>query len=177
MSKQLKEFILFAKSEAVVSDEVSGKIRDQIHNRLSPSQRELFLKILLIHVCVSIASLTICPQFGFGSWLWRGHGLMGLFMGWGEVGCALGCGATFLGFSCMGIGVMLSPAELKSLQKTGLFYLFILSALSLMGLMVAGGQSFSIFSIFWFFGAFLGGILLGVCGINIRKYSSLSFSE
>lgn len=177
MNKYLKEFVLFAKSEAVVPEKVSDEIMGKIHNQLSPSQSKLFFKVLLIHFCVSLASLTICPQFGIGSWLWRGHGLMGLFMGWGEVGCALGCGATFLGFSCLGVGWVLSTAELKSLQRTGLFYLFILSALSLMGLMLVGRQPPSFFSLFWFIGAFLGGVLLGACGLRIRKYSTLSFTE
>jgi hypothetical protein len=174
MNKNLKEFLFFLKSEAEVPKEVSGQILSAVHAQLSPSQSKLFSKIILIHLGVSLASLTVCPQFGFGSWLWKGHGLMGIFMEWGEVGCALGCGATFLGFSCLSLAWVLSTAEIKSLRRTGLFYVFILSALSLMGLMLLGGQTTPLFAIFWLFGAILGGLGLGVIGIKIRKYGTFS---
>jgi len=168
MDKKMKEFLEFLQSDASVPDSISEKVWQTVKKDLHPSSLLIFVKLLLIHLVVGTATLFVCPQFGNGAWLWKGHGLMGIFMKWGTVGCALGCGATFLGFSLLIGGFLLKASELKKLRSTVGIQVFLLSALSLMLLMLLGTDSGWEFASLWLVGAFLGGLASGLLGGSLK---------
>lgn len=67
----------------------------QMKKRISPTLKEVLPKFLSAQVVATLATLSVCPQFGIGP-IGGGHGIGHYFMRFGEAGCAAFCGMVFL---------------------------------------------------------------------------------
>lgn len=63
--------------------------------RISPTLKEVLPKFLSAQLIATLATLSVCPQFGIGP-IGGGHGIGHYFMRFGEAGCAAFCGMVFL---------------------------------------------------------------------------------
>lgn len=67
----------------------------QMKRRISPTLKEVLPKFLSAQLIATLATLSVCPQFGIGP-IGGGHGVGHYFMRFGEAGCAAFCGMVFL---------------------------------------------------------------------------------
>lgn len=78
-----------------LSKEKELSFLNQMKRRISPTLKEVLPKFLGAQVIATLATLSICPQFGIGP-IGGGHGIGHYFMRFGEAGCAAFCGMVFL---------------------------------------------------------------------------------
>ena len=156
----MREFDGFMNAEpanppAGVSESLLARVRADLH----PSPWLVFVKLSLIHFVTALATLSICPQFGFRL-LGQGPGLMGYFMRWfGEVGCMLACGFFFLGTSIAVAIVVLRPEEIAVIRRRRLFELGALTLLSIGFFLMVDVAAVLEFYLAWAAGSLVGGIL------------------
>ena len=84
-------------------------------------------------------------------------GLMSIFMEYGPIACAAGCGSVFLGTSFFLIGLFLRPEEYRKVQHLKLLNVTVLAALSYGVLMILGAEGGGVEYLFWIVGAITGG--------------------
>jgi len=147
---------------------ISESILSRVSRDLNPSSWNVFAKLAVIHVGMSLVTLSVCPQFGFRI-LGEGMGLMRLFMVFGEYGCIVACGFFFLGMSLLAATLILRPEEIKVIRKNKFSELAVLTFLSLgFFLMIDAEVVFGI-AVAWFFGSLAGGFALLEAGWALRR--------
>ena len=144
LTDELAEFLQFpeSKSDEEAVPPLSETLRRQVRADLHPSVLRIGLKLLGVYGSAGALTMTVCPQFGVGP-LGGGHGLMGVFMEFGYLACAAGCGSFFMGSIVLAALMILNRDELRVVrqQGAGVGYLSALSALSLALFMVIGNAS------------------------------------
>jgi hypothetical protein len=137
---------------------ISERIFARVHMDLNPSAWKVFSKLSVIHFVTALATLSVCPQFGFRLF-GQGMGLMGYFMHLGEVGCTVACGTFFLGSSVLVAMMLLRPEEIRAIRSHRLLGLGALTLLSV-GFFIMLQADFVLgFYLAWAVGSLLGGIL------------------
>jgi hypothetical protein len=120
-----KEFSEFNQTEspalpttaATTSDaEMMSRVQSHIHGLLNPSLTLIFSKLLVIHLVVAAATLSVCPQFGFRL-IGSGNGLYDVFMHLGHTACMILCGVFFLGTSFFVAPLFLTLDESRRLER------------------------------------------------------------
>ena len=96
-------------------------------------------------------------------------GLMGYFMHFGDIGCALLCGSLFLGTSMGVAAFLLSPEEIRVAQKARIRNITVLTSLSYGLLMLMGGEIEFTYSLFWLLGGIIGGSSTLTWLPNVKK--------
>lgn len=169
------EFKKFVEASAVPSEGVSKKILGEVRAQLNPSLFTILLKFSVIHAISGGTTLLFCPQLGVGP-VFGEHGIMGLFMIFGPVGCAMACGGFFLGSSFFLSALLLKPEELRRVKNLELVHVTFFAAISYALLMFLGARNESFEFLFWLFGAVFGGFAFFEIGrwFRFRKYQ---FSE
>jgi hypothetical protein len=173
---ELSEFLAYP-SSSEQHEGVPPQLLQQIRRDLSPKPYQIGLRLAAIHAIAGGATLLVCPQFGVGPW-GGGHGLMGFFMQWGDLACALGCGAFFASLTAIATLFFLSRDELRILKSQGWAYYSGLMALSVGVLMLLGdgAQPSLDYIIPWFFAAVGMGQLLSQVGRPSSRGLSRNFS-
>lgn len=167
--KWIEEFQRFVNSSETPSDVVSQDVLSNIYGRLTPSYAKVFSKMLLIHVLSAGVTLLFCPQLGVNSYF-GGHGLMALFMSFGPIACAAGCGSVFLGTGLFLIGLLMKPEELRRVKHLRLLNVTVLAALSYAALMLLGAEAESSEYLFWLLGGIFAGRLFLEFGSKLRLH-------
>jgi hypothetical protein len=165
------DFLDFQSSEiSIPPDHLSQRILRNVQIDLNPSVWRVFARLALIHFCVGLMTLSICPQFGF-KLLGNDVGLMGVFMHFGPYGCGIGCGSFFLGTSILIASFLLRIEELRQFKKNSFLVVGALVLLS-MGffIMLDAPKILFGFAIAWLLGSFLMGISLVeiVCAVRLK---------
>ncbi len=127
--KHQEEFRQFQAGEASAPSPLSD-VFSEVHRDLNPPALLVFTKLLGIHAVTSVATLAVCPQFGFRTF-GEGMGLMHYFMGFGEYGCLVACGIFFTGMSLLIAGIVLRGEELRTIRQNRAVGMAALTLLSL----------------------------------------------
>lgn len=162
------EFQEFAQSDEMSPPPgVSRSILDQVRQELNPGVIPVFSKLLFIHALTSIATLSVCPQFGFRV-LGEGMGLMHWFMRFGEHGCLVACGTFFLGTSALIASFALRPEEVRKIREHRGLGIATVTLVSL-GFFLMWDLEFVLsLTLAWFLGAWLGAGVLLELGWRLR---------
>ncbi|MBU6376739.1 MAG: hypothetical protein KGQ59_12125 [Bdellovibrionales bacterium] len=113
------------------------RLKPIIEVDLRPKKTRVALKVSLIHLIASVASLLICPQFGVSP-LGGDTGVMTFLMNWGWAACAAGCGAIFMTGTGSLTALLLNPDEKRvfgNLQGWTFSALAVVSWATLMAIM------------------------------------------
>lgn len=158
------EFLEFLRAPAVQPPQwLSERILAFVHAALNPSPWAVFSKLALIQVFTGALVLSICPPFGINLGI-LGHGMMHLFMRFGEEVCAVACGALLTISSALVASIVLRPAELRVIRRNELLQFLTLSLVSLGGLICMGASVILGFGLLWLLGATMGGLVtLEIC--------------
>lgn len=154
-------------------DRTLPKIHEQVSHDLNPSVKNIALKLGAIHLAVGTGSLAFCPQFGLSlssSHAPGAHRLDHLFMSFGETGCAIACGAFFLGLSLLAAALFLRPEEIRAFRKNWALQISLLGSSSFAVFICFGQVAFNGFALWWFFGALLGGLGFFEGSWRVRKW-------
>lgn len=164
----LRDFEDFVKSpEHVPPTELSNRFLAVIRRKLDPPTSLVFTKAIAIQGITAFILLLFCPQLGVGPLL--GHDIiMDLFMHFGSIACSAFCGALFLGSGTMVLCLFLKSEELRVAYKNRIIGVPLLTALSLSGLMVVGGEADQWAYIYWSLGATIGSYLMLSTGTKLR---------
>jgi hypothetical protein len=164
-----KEFSNFLNTKTIIPpSQISENILYRVKKDLNPSVYLVSGKLSLIHILVSLVTLSVCPQFGFRL-LGEGMGLMHIFSVFGKIGCTIVCGFFFLGISLLVATLVLKKEEIKIIRKKRFLEVLILAFLSLGFFLMIDVEVVFGMAILWFFGSVLGGLILLEAGWEFRK--------
>ncbi len=159
MSLWKKDFEDFKNLEGAPLDRPAAcppELLTVVNRDLSPSSVSVLLKLSLVHLFSSLATLTICPQFGFRL-LGSGHGVMSYFMPLGSFACFFICGALYFGSTVFAAVFIFSRPEWRVFHAKFLPFSLGLTFLSLI-IFTAIAQSFYTWlAILWVAGCLLAG--------------------
>lgn len=141
-----------------IPSSVNEKIRSTIHEKLHPKMSYLIGKIFAVHLLTAVATLSVCPQFGFKVFKLPVN-LMHTFMVFGLPICNFLCGLFFTATSMVVAAVILNRDEIRALKfhRTLASAFLILSSIGFFGIMTP--NLFLDFSLLWLLGAVLGVVL------------------
>ena len=165
--QEFKSFL--AASQLIPPENVSRYILSRIHRELNPSPNAVAFKILTLHLIVGVVMTAFCPQLGVGP-LFGEMGLMHFFMHFGEVFCAIACGAMLL---AGGIGVallVLTREESRVARRYGFLNILLLVAVSFTILLLTGGTADRLTYALWVIGALAGGSITLGLGSYLRLH-------
>lgn len=147
---------------------VTKKVVNRTSSFLHPSPWQVFNKLAIIVLGVSLMNLAICPQFGLS--YFRNPGLVQYFMmlGLGHLGCNVICGCFFIATALLVAVIILRPEELRVLRKTKFLQITAVSALTLSAFVALGADVFLPIGTAWLIGAIVGGVLTIEAGYWIR---------
>lgn len=89
-------------------------------------------------------------------------------MNFGPVVCTAACGLIVFGLSILTGLLLIRPEELRVVRKHRLLAIPLLSAISLMLLMVVGADGTFLFYSVWFLGALAGGVISSLVATRAR---------
>ncbi len=162
------EFQEFISAEPVAPPKVlSEHILSRVHQDLNPPLWSVFAKITGIHFIVGSLSLLVCPQFGMSPFHDH-HGMMQIFMHFGDHGCMIGCGAIFLGGSSLAASLILRTEEIKVIRRTRFMQIFLLGLASMAVFICAGADVVVSLGAAWVIGSMIGGVATLELGWLIR---------
>jgi hypothetical protein len=127
VSRDFSEFLALSGSEGL--ERPRADLMNQVRRDLSPGFVHIAVRLGAIHGIAGSISLLFCPQFGVGP-LGGGDGLMGFFMRFGDLACAMGCGSFFMGLTAVAAHLVLNPDEKRALRAQGWLQYLWLVALS-----------------------------------------------
>lgn len=173
-NKWLKEYEAFLKADEIqVPDAAAQKVFFRMQELVNPSARNVFFKILGIHIAVGFLSLSVCHQFGmnpFGTEKSLDDWFMVM---WGHSTCMIACGTLFLSASILTAGYFLSIEEVKALKRTEFVQAFALGSVSLALFAVFGAELAITFAGLWLLGALVGGFAATEAVWFIKRLSVL----
>lgn len=167
-----KDFLNFMKQESPPPSFLSEKIFAAEIAIIKRERINSFLSVLTVHVLAGLATLSVCPQFGWNPFGANPH-TMHIFMKYGMWACGLFCGVLFM-LSGSILSALLLPRVSNALFYRNLIKnSLILSSIFFFMLMTAGLYTSSdniflglSFSAFWYLGAvfseFLGKIFFQI---------------
>ena len=153
-----REFGEFLSATPVTPSEVVNQtVRQKVAQDLEPAAWRVYGKMTWIELMTGLATLTICPQFGFG----YDHDL-GLLHALHSVSPGalyyLLCGMLFVSFGGVLTGLLLTRGEVRQVVR-GHYGYFLFFALAAYGCLIAlGTEVFVLSSLFWVPGAIIGNI-------------------
>ncbi len=124
----------------------------RVFRELSPSLWAVGQKLVVVHLFASALSLSVCEQFGVRLFF-EGHGLMGLFMHLGVIGCFICCGAFYLGSTLVLSKVLFSRPEWRKLRQHFVPIFLALTLSSLAVFWAVQGQIEFVIASAWLVGA------------------------
>jgi len=158
-ARSLQEFCDFVEAEPIrPGAEIDSRIIGRVRRDLVPVPWWLYLKFFLIEASAGLATLFVCPQFGFtfGShttWLHGLHEQAGFFTYY------LVCGLLFVVLGATLAALLLGYNELKVIRTSKYLYYLVFGVLACLAFFVAGGQVLLVSTLPWIAGAYLGNLL------------------
>lgn len=147
---------------------ITEQIFASVRTDLNPNAYWLFAKLLMIHTVTAVATLSVCPQFGFRI-LGEGMGLMHVFMAFGTYGCFVACGSFFMGTSLLIASLALKAAEIQKIRRNRWLMTGALTLLSLGFFTMAGPELVFSLTMPWLLGSLIGSVLTLEFGWFLRE--------
>ncbi len=166
------EWNTFQSDHEKAPDHLREALLIKVTSELRPSAPRVLAKLGILHVFASMATLSVCPQFGFRL-AGEGMGAMHWFMNLGTWGCPIACGSLFVGTSLLLAAIILSRPEWRTIRANPVLTLSAVILPSLGFFKVMDGEFFLEFSIAWILGAVISGWLL-VAGVWRLKAGRLT---
>lgn len=168
----LEDYHDFLNTEEVpVPPELSHRVLTLIKRRMFPSVSQIFIKLLMLHIPISILSLLVCDQFGMSPFE-RNFSLYRYFMYFGHSVCMFLCGSFFIGGSILISGFILRPHEVRALRKKSYIQSFFLAGISYGSFLMFGAQITLSIALVWLLGAILGGMISSEIVFRLLKMNS-----
>lgn len=149
------------------SRNITEQIFASVRTDLNPNAYRLFAKLLMIHTVTAVATLSVCPQFGFRI-LSEGMGLMHVFMAFGTYGCFVACGSFFMGTSLLIASLALKPGEIQKIRRNRWLMTGTLTLLSLGVFTMVGPELVFSLTLPWLLGSLIGSIVTLELGWQLR---------
>ena len=167
--KDNRDFLDFMNSEEInPPDELSNKILDYVKNDLNPSHKIVFGKLLGIQAFIGFFTLIFCPQFNLS--LTNNYELFHYFHhNFGESICMAVCGSIFIGSGALLAAYILKASEIRKIKHSRFLYYFSITSIILTTFLLLGADVYLKFAMFWFIGAYTGGLVLFEINRVIRK--------
>lgn len=156
MKKEWKEFQV---GSIAVPAKLDHQILSKVKTDLEPSHQQVLVKLGFLHMLASLATLSVCPQFGIRL-AGEGMGAMQWFMSLGTWGCAAACGTLFISSSLLLASIVLSRAEWRAIRSNSILTLTALVLPSLGFFKIMEGEFFLEFSVAWLLGALISGLVM-----------------
>ena len=162
-------FLDFMNSEGVTPpDGLSNKLLDYVRNDLNPSHKTVFGKLLSIHVFIGFLTLIFCPQFNLS--LTNNYELFHYFHHkFGESICMAICGSIFVGSGALLAVYILKAGEVRKIRESRFLYYFSITSIAITTFLLLGVDAYLNLAIFWFIGAYVGGLVLFEVNRVIRR--------
>lgn len=164
-----KDFLNFTSSKGISPpDELSNKILDYVKHDLNPSHKIVFGKLLGIQVFIGFLTLIFCPQFNLS--LTNNYELFHYFHHkFGESICMAICGSIFVGSGTLLAAYILKASEVRKIRNSRLLYYFSIVSIALTTFLLLGADIYLNLAMFWFIGAYIGGLVLFEVNRVIRR--------
>ena len=168
-SNKYKDFLNFIHSDGVnPPDELNNKILGYVKHELNPSHKIVFGKLLSIQVFIGFFTLIFCPQFNLS--LTNNYELFHyLHHKFGESICMSICGLIFVGSGTLLAAYMLKVGEIRKIKDSQFLYYFSIVSIALITFLLIGADVYLNLAIFWFIGAYVGGLVLFKINRVIRR--------
>ena len=147
---------------------ITEQIFASVRTDLNPNAYWLFAKLLMIHTVTAVATLSVCPQFGFRV-LGEGMGLMHVFMAFGTFGCFVACGSFFMGTSLLVASLTLKAGEIRKIRRNRWLMTGTLTLLSLGFFIMIGPEIIFSLTMPWLVGSLVGSIFTLELGWYLRE--------
>jgi len=168
----IQEYRLLLESpKSAPPSELSAFLKKQVATELNPTAQAVFLKLFAIHFISGAITLLVCPQFGIVL-TERSHALLSLFLGFGEYGCMLVCGAVFLGGTGLVAALLLKAQEVRAIRRSKGLQWALLAFLSVGFFLAFREQERAIpigMAVTWLLGALLGGVSVFGLSYELRR--------
>lgn len=166
--KAVREYVDFlSNSDVRPPQHITDRLRSVVHSELFPSPWLVLVRLSSIVFFVGLLNLVFCPQFGIG--FVRESGLFEVFMKFGHQACKVFCGAFFLGTGLFLSAFILSPQDLRIIRQHRFLQVSVVSSLSLIFFVAAGGAVYFAIASYWLLGAIVGGVLCLEAGYMLRQ--------
>lgn len=158
-AQSLKEFCDFVEADPVRPPVAAdSRIIGRVRRDLGPAPWRLYLKFALIEAGAGLATLFVCPQFGFtfsshNTWLHGLHEQAGFFTYY------LVCGLLFVVLGATLAALLLSYNELKTIRTSKYLYYLVFGVLACLAFFIAGAEILLVSILPWIVGAYLGNLL------------------
>lgn len=170
----IQEFTEFCQS-SFDDAQVPQGLRSKISLRLFPNPWAVFSKIAAVHCIVGFLSLSVCHQFDLNPFN-TSYSLMDFWMKTaGHSWCMIFCGVFFVATTYLMANFFLSLEELESVRRHKWMQLGTLSLASLAVFYFFGAELIGVFVGLWILGVLFGGILSIEGSFRFRR--QLSFSS
>lgn len=166
--KMRQEFSDFIDTEQIAPGKhLDEAVLSRVKKDLQPAWWMIYGKLTLIQVTAGLATLTICPQFGFGFGQ-HNQFLHDLHLATSPIVFYLLCGLFFVILGATLGGLILNRAEIRTLGDSKYLYFAVYSILAFLILLSLGTEAFIASSMVWMLGAFLGNVFGFAAGIRFR---------
>lgn len=173
----IKDYFNFQNSSANVPAHLDQIIINKVQAQSRIDWLMVLTKVSLIYLMGGLVTLSFCPQFGLNPFKASIHATH-LFLSYGQWACGLYCGAIFMSAGSLLSLILLNKKDACLINAQLLWKSLAFCSFFVLLLMILGPLkndlsilSFSIFSLFWFLGAW------PVCSIgpklSLWKYSML----
>lgn len=168
--QQLREdFAEFIETRQVAPRrQIDEAILTRVGKDLRPAFWKIYGKFGLVQITASLATLAICPQFGFG---FGRHNpfVHDLHAATSAPVFYLLCGLFFVFFGSAAGGAVLSRAEIRTVGRDRYAFFAVFSILAFLVLLTLGTEAFVVSSLTWTVGALLGHVLGFETSVRLRR--------
>ena len=167
--KDNRDFLDFMNSEGInPPGELNNKILDYVKNDLNPSHKIVFGKLLAVQIFIGFFTLIFCPQFNLS--LTNNYELFHYFHHkFGESICMAICGSIFVGSGALLAAYMLKDSEIRKIEGSRFLYYFSIVSIALTVFLLFGADVYLNLAMFWFIGAYVGGLIVFEVNRVIRR--------
>lgn len=156
------------KNQLSTSD-LDNKVLNIILHDLNPSHTKVLSKLVSIQAFIGIISLLFCPQFNLS--LTNNYELFHYFhRNFGEQICMLICGCIFIGCGAVFANYVLTKTELNKISQNKYLYYFSICSIALTSFLIFGTITYISLALYWFAGAYMGGLILFEINHSFRKH-------
>lgn len=167
-----QDFVEFIDTEQIAPGKhLDEAVLARVKKDLQPAWWKVYGKLTLIEVTAGLATLAICPQFGFGFGQ-HNQFLHALHSSSPSAVFYLLCGLFFVLIGGVMGGLILNRAEIRTAGRSKYLYFTVYSALAFLILLALGTEVFVVSSLVWIIGALLGNILGFEAAIRLRQATS-----
>jgi uncharacterized membrane protein YjfL (UPF0719 family) len=135
-------------SDTKAPQALSQNILLNVKNKLNPTKKNVFFKLLAIQAFIGFITMLFCPQFELS--LTNNYDIFHYFhRTFGHYGCMAVCGSVFLGSGAIFASMILSKEELFVIKETKYLFNFAISGLAVGLFLILGAKVYLDLTLIW----------------------------